>query len=239
MVNVSVLTMSQARGLGIDGSLLREFGLAALMHDIGKVKTPIDILNKPDKLDDREFAVMKRHTIDGAQILRKTPDISVLAPVVAFEHHLRLDGSGYPEVYRSSLNLCTMLCSIADVFDAMRSQRKYQKAMPTDRILEVLKQKDGKLFDPNLVRRFVQLIGIYPVGNLVRLDTGETAVVVQVHAPDPHRPQVRVLFDRSGIRLERTYDVNLWEGAADNGGPSAVHGPIDPATVDVDPLSVL
>src|SRR5262249_33617766 len=199
MVNVAILTMGQARGLGIEGALLREFGLAALMHDIGKVRTPAEILNKPDKLSDAEFAIMRRHTVDGAEMLRRTPEITALAPVVAFEHHLRLDGSGYPAgVTRPSLNLCTMLCGIADVYDAMRSQRRYQGAFPTERILEVLKHNDGLQFDQHLVRRFVQLVGIYPVGNLVRLDTGEVAVVIKTNAPDPHRPQVRVLFDRFG-----------------------------------------
>ena len=171
MVNVSLLTMAQARALGIDGALLREFGLAALMHDIGKVRTPLEILNKPERLTKAEFAVMQRHPVDGAEILRTTPDVPTLAPIVAFEHHLRLDGTGYPAgVARSSLNLGTMLCSIADVYDAMRSQRKYQQSFPTDRILEVLKRNDGNQFDRHLVRRFVQLIGIYPPGNLVRLD---------------------------------------------------------------------
>ena len=205
MVNVSILTMGQARALGIDGPLLREFGLAGLMHDIGKIRTPLEILNKPDKLDDAEFAIMKRHPVEGAEILRSTPDIPTMAPVVAFEHHLRIDGTGYPNrVTRPSLNLGTMLCSIADVYDAMRSQRKYQKAFPSDRILEVLRKNDGSQFDQHLVRRFAQLIGIYPVGNLVRLDTGETAVVVAVYAPDPHRPQVKILLDRSGARVEST-----------------------------------
>ena len=91
-----------------------------------------------------------------------------------------------------------MLCGIADVYDAMRSQRAYQQAFPTDRILAVLKRNDGTQFDQNLVRRFVQLLGIYPPGNLVRLSTGEIAVVTQVHAPDPHRPRVRVLFAKDG-----------------------------------------
>jgi putative nucleotidyltransferase with HDIG domain len=241
MVNVSILTMGQARGLAIDGPLLREFGLAALMHDIGKVKTPAEILNKPDKLTDAEFVIMRRHVVDGAEILRKTRDIPPLAPVVAFEHHLRLDGTGYPfGVARPSLNLATMLCSIADVFDAMRSQRAYQKASPTDRILEVLKRNDGTQFDQNLVRRFVQLIGIYPPGNLVRLDTGEIAVVIKIHAPDPYRPQVRVLFDRHGTRLNLTQDVNLWEPTGDDAGrPSAVRGPVDPADYDLDPLELI
>ena len=97
MVNVSILTMGQARGLGIDGPLLREFGLAALMHDIGKVKTPNEILNKPDKLTDAEFDILKRHTVDGAEILQEhAGDSRRSAPVVAFEHHLRSDGTGYP-----------------------------------------------------------------------------------------------------------------------------------------------
>ena len=173
MVNVSILTMAQARSLGIDGTLLREFGLAALMHDIGKVRTPLEILNKPDKLTDAEFAIMRMHVVDGAEILRRTPEMPALAPVVAFEHHLRLDGTGYPMgVKRAALNLGTMLCSIADVYDAMRSQRAYQEAFPTDRILAVLQRNDGMQFDQHLVRRFSQLMGIYPPGNMVRLDTG-------------------------------------------------------------------
>ena len=240
MVNVSILTMGQARALGIEGSLLRELGLAGLMHDIGKVKTPLEVLNKPDKLTDDEFTIMKRHTVDGAEILRATPDIPTLAPVVAFEHHLRLDGTGYPEkAKRNTLNLGTMLCSIADVFDAMRSQRAYQQANPTDRILEVLKRKDGQQFDQHLVRRFAQLIGIYPVGNFVRLDTGEIAVVVDTYAPDPHRPQVRIIIDRGGIRLERPYLVGLWETDRAEGQPGAIVAPIDPAEVGIDPLTLL
>ena len=112
MVNVSILTMAQARALGIDGKLLREFGLSALMHDIGKVRTPKEILNKPDKLTDEEFVIMRRHVVDGAEILRRTPEMPILAPVVAFEHHLRLDGSGYPfTVKRETMNLGSMLCA--------------------------------------------------------------------------------------------------------------------------------
>jgi putative nucleotidyltransferase with HDIG domain len=239
MVNVSILTMGQARALGIDGPLLREFGLAALMHDIGKVRTPLEVLNKPDKLTDEEFAIMKRHTVEGAEILRKTPEIPALVPVVAFEHHLRLDGTGYPDgVTRPSLNIGTMLCSIADVYDAMRSQRAYQQAFPSDRIIEVMKRNDGKQFDQHLVRRFTQLIGIYPVGNLVRLNTGEVAVVLKVNAPDPLRPQVRVLFDRERKRLPLAYDVNLWE-TADPARPASIVASLDPADYQVDPLTLI
>jgi putative nucleotidyltransferase with HDIG domain len=238
MVNVSILTMGQARGLGIDGAALREFGLAALMHDIGKVKTPNEILNKPGKLTDQEFEILKRHTVDGAEILKSTPEIPPLAPVVAFEHHLRSDGTGYPHgVQRSQLNLGTSLCGIADVYDAMRSQRVYQQAHPSDRILAVLQRNDGKQFNQHLVRRFVQLVGIYPTGNLVKLDNGDIAVVVKPYAPDPYRPRVKVLIRASGQKVERPFDVNLWD--APEGHPQTVRGPIDPATVDLDPLSYL
>ena len=239
MVNVSILTMGQARGLGIDGRLLREFGLSALMHDIGKVRIPLEILNKTSRLNDEEFTVMKRHVVDGAEILRQTPEMPILAPVVAFEHHLRLDGTGYPaSVGRSQLNLGTMLCSIADVFDAMRSQRAYQQAFPTDRILEVLKQNDGSQFDPNLVRRFVQLIGIYPPGNLVRLSTDEVAVVLRVHAPDPYRPTVRILRDTSRQELMVPRECNLWETRGEAGEVHVV-APLDPTEYGIDPLGYL
>ena len=240
MVNVSVLTMAQARTLGVDGPLLREFGLAGLMHDIGKVRVPTEILNKPDKLTDQEFAVIKRHPVDGAEILRRTPEIPPMAAIVAFEHHLRTDGSGYPEgAVRPGLNVATQLCSIADVYDAMRSQRKYQQAFPTDRILAVLKSNDGARFDQNLVRRFSQLTGIYPPGNLVRLNTGEVAVVLRVYAPDPYRPKVRVLFSRDGKRLEVPHDLDLWEIQPREDRASSVMAPVDPADYQIDPLTLM
>jgi putative nucleotidyltransferase with HDIG domain len=240
MVNVSILTMAQARALGIEGALLREFGISGLMHDIGKVRTPTEILNKPEKLTDAEFEIMKRHVVDGAAILRRTPEMPQMAPIVAFEHHMRRDRTGYPAaVQRDRLNLATMLCSIADVYDAMRSQRKYQQAFPTDRIKAVLERNDGQQFDQHLVRRFVQLIGIYPPGNLVRLNTDEVAVVLRVYAPDPHRPRVRVVLDPSGARVPKPYDVNLWEHESGGRWPTSVVSPLDPAAHQIDPLAIM
>ena len=133
MVNVSALAMAQARALNIDGPLLREFGFAALMHDIGKVNTPLEVLNKPGKLTNEEFDVMKRHVVDGAHILRRTPEMPALAPIVAFEHHLqagsqRLSGEDrQPEAEP----LHDDRVSIADVFDALRSNRPYREGMAT------------------------------------------------------------------------------------------------------------
>jgi putative nucleotidyltransferase with HDIG domain len=240
MVNTSILAMAQARALGIEGRLLREFGLSALMHDIGKVRTPKEILNKPGKLTPDEFQIMKRHPVDGAEILRRTPEMPILTPVVAFEHHLRIDGTGYPAgAKRPTLNIGTQLCSIADVYDAMRSNRAYHQASPSDRVLAVLRENDGAHFDKHLVRRFAQLLGIYPPGNLVRLTSGELAVVTKVHAPDPYRPRVRVIIDKAGERLTLPIDRNLWESRDDNGEPSSVRTPVDPAEYGVDPLTFL
>jgi putative nucleotidyltransferase with HDIG domain len=255
MVNVSILTMAQGRALGVDGPLLREFGLAGLMHDIGKVRTPADILNKPEKLTDAEFAIMKRHVVDGAEILRRTPEVPPISGIVAFEHHLRKDGTGYPlGVVRLRLNLATVLCSISDVYDAMRSQRVYQHAFPTDRIKAVLEHNDGQQFDKHLVRRFVQLIGIYPPGTLVRLNTGEVAVVLRPYASDPHRPRVRVVMATGtnptgnahsgqstvgGLSPFKPYDVNLWESAPGSQWPESIEMPLDPAEYGIDPLTLL
>ena len=121
----------------------------------------------------------------------------------------------------------------------MRSQRAYQEAFPTDRILAVLKRNDGTQFDQHLVRRFVQLIGIYPAGNLVRLNTGELAVVLKVYAPDPYRPEVRVLFSRDLRRLDLPYDLNLWDAPSVAEQPSSIVAPLDPADYGIDPLTLM
>ncbi len=240
LVNVSILTMVQARGLGIDGTLLREFGVAGLLHDIGKVRTPPEILSKPGKLDDRETVIMRRHPVEGAELLRKTKDLTPLAAVVAFEHHLRLDGSGYPiGVKRPALNLATMLCTIADVYDAMRSKRQYQEAFPADRVLAVLKSSEGREFEQRLVRRFVQLMGLYPVGSLVRLNSGACAIVLRPFSGDPHRPRVRVVFAADGRRLAAPYDLNLWEVEPAPHRSSSVIGPANAPDPEFDPLDVM
>lgn len=240
MVNVGVLTMAQARSLGIEGSALHQFGLAGLVHDIGKIRTPPEILTKPTKLSGEEFDIMKRHPVDGAEILRRQIEMPPLAAVVAFEHHLRVDGTGYPEgVKRPNLNLATQLCAIADVYDAMRSQRSYQQAFPTDRILAVLQQNDGQRFDQRLVRRFSQLMGIYPVGNMVRLDTGAIAVVVRAHAPDPARPLVRIVLDPDGRAVPSPVDLALWDEASPAGPPPRIVTPVNPTDFDIDPLAYL
>ena len=240
MINVSVLTMAQARSLGVDGTLLREFGVAGLMHDIGKSKTPADVLNKPGGLTEREMEIVKRHVVDGAQILRHTPDMPALASVVAFEHHLRQDLSGYPEkVGHRLLNLCTMLVSISDVFDALRTNRAYRDGLPTGRVRAMLAEQSGTAFEPTLLRRFITLVGLFPVGTFVRLQSGEVAVVAAEHATDPFRPQVRVAVDAAGNHLVAPRTINTWERDESGGFAYTVNEAVDPSAVGLDPLKLL
>jgi len=240
MVNVSVLAMAQAKSLNLEGPLLREFGFAALMHDIGKVNTPLEILNKPDKLTQDEFTIMKRHVVEGAHILRRTPEMPALAPVVAFEHHLKSDLTGYPEnVGSRQLNLCTMVVAIADVYDALRSTRVYRQGMPTDRIKAIMARQNSTEFNPKLLRRFINLVGMFPVGTFVRLNTDEVGVVTHEHPTDPFRPQVKVVFDRDGARIEDAFLTNTWERDDRGNYPVAVVEAVDPDMMTADPLTFL
>jgi len=240
MVNVTSLAMALGKSLALDGPMLREFGFAALMHDIGKVHTPLEILNKPDKLTNEEFSIVKRHVVDGAHILRRTPDMPALAPVVAFEHHLKQDLSGYPEKIGSrELNLCTMVVSIVDVFDALRSTRPYRQGMATDRIKAIMGQQDSPAFHRTLLRRFVNMMGLYPIGTLVRLNTDEMAVVTSEHPDDPFRPQVKLLTDRLGQPIEVPVLANTWERNDRGDYPRAIVEAVDPDSTDIDPLAYL
>lgn len=240
MVNVSVLAMAQARSLNLDGPLLREFGFAALMHDIGKVHTPLEVLNKPDKLTKDEFDLMKQHVIDGAHILRRTPEMPALAPVVAFEHHLRQDLSGYPEnIGHRDLNLCTQIVSIADVYDALRSNRIYREGLPSERVRAIMTQKDSPAFNSKLLRRFINLMGLFPVGTLVRLNTEEVGVVTHEHPTDPFRPQVKVLLDAKGVAIEEPALINTWEPDSRGEFACAVVEAVDPDAVQIDPLAYM
>ena len=240
MVNVAALSMAMARSLDLEGPILKEFGYAALMHDIGKVHTPLEILNKPDKLTNEEFSIMKLHVVDGAHILRRTPETPALAPVVAFEHHLKQDLSGYPEnIGARTLNLCTMVVSVVDVFDALRSNRAYRAGLATDRIKSIMGQQDGTAFHPALLRRFVNLMGLYPIGTVVQLNTAEVGVVTQTHPEDPFRPQVKLVLDANGAPYETPMLTNTWDRDSRGEYPRAVVAAVDGPVVGIDPLAYL
>jgi len=183
---------------------------------------------------------MQRHVVDGAHILRRTPEMPALAPIVAFEHHLRQDLSGYPRnIGHRKLNLCTQIVSIADVYDALRSNRVYRDGLPSDRIKSIMAKKDDAAFNQKLLRRFINLIGLFPIGTLVRLNTEQIAVVTHEHPADPFRPQVKIVRDRDGGALEEMPLVNTWEPDSRGEYAWAVVEAVDPEASGIDPLQYM
>jgi HD-GYP domain-containing protein (c-di-GMP phosphodiesterase class II) len=158
-VNVCILTMAQAESLGIKGDMLYDIGIAASMHDAGKMFVPDDILNKPDKLTDHEWKQMRMHSAQGAMYILKLEGIPKLAFLAALEHHIRYDGSGYPNLGKTwRPNIVSQMIAIADMFDAMRSRRPYGEPKPDELIIKILQEESGTAFNPELARNFLRLI---------------------------------------------------------------------------------
>jgi HD-GYP domain-containing protein (c-di-GMP phosphodiesterase class II) len=156
-LNVSVLSMFQAESLGIEGEKLHDIGLAGLLHDVGKLFISKEILEKEDKLTEHDWQTIKLHPIKGALYLSKIPELPKIVPVVAFEHHMKYDGSGYPKYLRTAVrqHLISSLVAIADFYDALRSHRAYRPAVSDKDILPIMKQSAGKYFNVQLVENFI------------------------------------------------------------------------------------
>ncbi|HUI66688.1 MAG TPA: HD domain-containing phosphohydrolase [Nitrospirota bacterium] len=159
VTNVCILTMSQAETLGFTGEHLHQIGVASLLHDVGKIFIPDEILSKPGKLSQDERKIIETHTVKGARYLMGIDGIPKLAVLSALEHHLKYDGSGYPSIKGGwRPNIASQLISVADVFDAMRSKRSYQGDIPIEKIVEVLISGKGSAFNPDLIEHFLRLI---------------------------------------------------------------------------------
>ena len=158
-LNVAVLAMGLAESLGCTKSEVRGFGVAGLLHDIGKIRIPIDVLTKPGKLSDEERQIINRHPADGARIIMLSDEALDLAAVVAYEHHIMLDGGGYPSMhYGRACALASRLVHVCDVFDALRTKRPYRDAWESERVFSYLLERAGTEFDPELVTAFVNLL---------------------------------------------------------------------------------
>jgi HD-GYP domain-containing protein (c-di-GMP phosphodiesterase class II) len=202
IVNVCVLTLAQTRGMNLSEEIINEVGMAALMHDIGKQCVPGEIIRKPSRLTAEEFEIMQKHTIYGAEMLREMPGTSDLSIMVAFEHHLRYDCTGYPTIKnRRKLNVCTHMTTIADAFDAMRTLRPYSEQMPAEEIAVKMQADSGTHFEPTLLKRFFRMLDLFPSGSSVSLNTGEQAIVVERRDKDCMRPLVRVTKDPEGMTV--------------------------------------
>lgn len=157
--NVCILNIAQAMALGIDGQMLHEIGIAAMLHDMGKLFIPEEILTKPGKLDEKEWEIMKLHPVRGAQYLLNTPGVPQLAVVTAFEHHLNYDLSGYPTVYKGwDQHVCSQMTMISDFFDALRSIRSYRGSVGYDEVAAMMLEVSGTQLNPLLVKNFLGIL---------------------------------------------------------------------------------
>lgn len=209
-VNVSVLATIIGISLELNSRKLRELAMGAILHDVGKVRVPDAILLKPAPLTDAEWAEMKRHTEYGFAALRACRDLSLQIAHVAYQHHERLNGQGYPRGLKGEdIHLFARIVAVADAYDAMTADRVYRRAMPPFEALRVIRELRGSQFDPDVVDAFLQHISPYPPGCTVELDTGEIGIVVSAPSTARQQPVVRLYFDARGNRLQNQVELDL------------------------------
>jgi HD-GYP domain-containing protein (c-di-GMP phosphodiesterase class II) len=208
-VNVAIYSIAVGMRLGLDRERLTLLGMAALFHDIGKVKLPHDLITKPDEYDEEDWVQIRRHPALGALTLANMRPIDAdvgVAMAGAFEHHLRLDMTGYPKLSRPrAIHLYSRIIALCDAFDAMTSGRVYQKDWTSpDEAIRRLVYKGREWYDPVVLKAFVHVLGIFPVGTVGRLSDGSVAVVICNNPDDPYSPEVTVVREPDGAPCIRS-----------------------------------
>ena len=217
-VNVCLLAIALGQQCDLAPYELEHLGICGLMHDIGKMKVPPEILNKPGRLTPEEFEEMARHTTYARQLLLGRSDIYPGAVDVAYSHHERLDGKGYPRGINSTkLSLFTRIVTLVDAYDAMTSDRCYKAGMSSLEALKILHNNSGTQFDGDLVRKFVAMIGLYPPGYLLEMSNGEVGIILSADPGFQLKPRViMILGPDKQPQPERI--INLAHGPQDDRG---------------------
>lgn len=206
--NVTLYSLAIGKELGLSTKDLEVLGLGAILHDVGKMKIPTEVLFKPGKLTAEEFKQIKKHAEDGFDMLRNVKTVSLLVAHCAYQHHERLNGSGYPRgIKADEIHLYAKIIAVADVFDAVTSDRIYRGAMLPHNGLEILFAGAGTLFDEEIVKAFRRSIAIYPVGLTVTLSDGRIGVVAKQNAHVSDRPIIRIIEEQG--RSVSPYEINL------------------------------
>jgi HD-GYP domain-containing protein (c-di-GMP phosphodiesterase class II) len=239
MINVCVLSLALGHAIGLGREQVINLGIGALLHDVGKVKVPRQILQQAGPLDEEQWRIVQHHPVDGTGLLLQTTrDLFHPAATIVLEHHAAYDASGYPSLRgHRQPTLLSRIVAVADCFDAVTSERPYRQPEERRQALSLLQAGAGKGFDPRVVRAFVRMIGLYPIGTLAELDTGEVGVVVRNHDRLLAHPTLRMILDATGSSCEPEE-----RDLADRNGDDyrwTVRRTIDARDLDIDMLTLL
>ena len=208
-VNVCILAIMTGITMGYDHTQINELGIGALLHDIGKIRINLRLLNKPGDLTREEFKEIKRHPEFGFKILRDYQELSLLSTHVAYQHHERWDGQGYPRnLTGENILEYARIVAVADVYDALLANRPYRSAYSINQSLNILKRMSGIYLDPSCVNALIANIAVYPIGTVIELSTGDTGIVVDTNREHPTRPIVKIIINSWGQRVEHEVDLS-------------------------------
>jgi putative nucleotidyltransferase with HDIG domain len=234
-VSVCALLTGFARGMEFERNQLHHIAIGALLHDIGKTYIPDVILNKPGKLSKQEFELMKDHVIYSRDILQEYRHISEVSLHIAEQHHERIDGTGYPNgLTQNQLPLTSQMAAIVDVYDALTSVRCYKDAWEPTYTLGKLLEWSPMHFGVDLVQKFIRVLGIYPVGSLVELDSGKVGIVIEQGEDDYLKPVLRLVYDTRRKHYIQTKDLDLGKNTQEH-----IHCAISPQKYHINPAPFL
>ncbi len=222
-VSVCTLLVAFCRSAGMDSGLTRQAGLGGLLHDTGKALVPDAVLNKPGRLTDEEFDIIRKHPKDGYDILLKTPGVGDIPLDITLHHHERMDGSGYPDkLPGDKISTLAQMAAIVDVYDAITADRCYHKGMSAAEALRKIYEWSKFHFNPSHVQSFMRCVGIYPVGTLVLLESGRLGVVTEPHEVNLLSPKVNVFFSTKSNTYIKPMEIDLSKPLGMGGGDKIV-----------------
>lgn len=232
-LNVAQVSLSMAKAMGLPQESLMQVAMAAILHDVGKELVPDGVLNKPGKLTEEEWVVMKRHSADGVKLLLRTEEPDDIAVVVAYEHQLAYEHDN-PDHGRWPLHFISQLICVADVYDALRSNRPYRAAMAPDRAMRIMEEETAQKFDADLFAGFRRMLGYYPPGTVVRLSDGTIAVSERADPDDVERPSVLAVRRADGADVEPPELIQLSQRP-----DLSVAEVVDGESLGIDPMDYL
>lgn len=216
-LNVCILAIAFGRHLNLSEEDLQHLGLCGLLHDVGKMRVPPEVLNKPERLTPKEMRMMMAHTVHGRNLLMSAGNIYTGAIDVAYSHHERIDGAGYPrKLPGEGISLFSRIISIVDAYDAMTADRCYQRARTSTEALKVIYEERSKQFDEDLALAFLETVGLYPPGSIVELFSGEVGIVIENSQTYRHLPVVSIVLDADKNRYGKPRIFNLSQVETDN-----------------------